>query len=386
LPSIAPVVSKEMTPTAVAKVFADLDKHERLLRRTLDWDPSGGLFDVHRKIAGSPTLDLLTRDAATMLVGVGEHPAVISFVKGAEPLMDRAARGVADQLEEHGVGRVQRQREELEAKLMRATGQSLAHDIAHVKSPLLPKVEAAGMLAAGAQVDSLNPGGAAEAALRHEVGHYPFPEVASDPAALLAAPPDVATPIVDYRSPIVVRKRRSVEQVGPVFVPAELAEISAAKEARTNQISVEEFLRSEGLDYELEHFEVIPDRLISGSKPDRIHAAMSANLLFEGVANLVFPGQEEKYIDRYGSRRSVKNEDVRNRISAFIDRHLSEEMSSHEARRLQGKIDFAHKWSAKGHHVFYSAIQANLAYRDLLDVLAYVARARERSLPTDQPA
>lgn len=379
-----------MTPTAVAKVFADLDKHERVLRRVLDWDPSGGLFDVHRKIAGSPTFDLLTSDAATMLVGVGEDPAVTSFIKGTEPLMDRAARGVADRLEEYGVGRVQRQREGLEAKLMIATDQSLTHDFAHINSRLLPKGEAAEMLAAGGQVDSLDlmdpyPGGAAEAALSHEVGHYAFPEVPRDPAALLASPPNVATPIVDYRPPIVVRKRGGEEQVGPVL-PAELAEISAAKEARTNQIAVEEFLCREGLDYELEHLEAIPDRLISGTKPERIHAAMSANLLFEGVANLVFPGQEEKYIDRYGSRHSVKNEDARNRISAFIDRHLSEEMSSHEARRLQGKIDFAHKWSAKGHHVSYSAEQANLAYRDLLDVLAYVARARERSLQTDQPA
>jgi hypothetical protein len=378
-----------MTPQAFADAVTGFAEQERVFRRALAWDPSGGLFELHRKVAGSRAFDLLTSDAAGMLAGVGESPAFTAFMKGAEPLMGRTEAGVVGRLEDRGVGRVLRQQEELEAKLMRATG--LMHHVGHTGSRFLPKGEAAEILGAGGQVDPLgvmhpSSGGPAEAPLAGEVGHWTFPEVASDPAALLAAPPELAIPIVDYHAPIVVPKRRSVEQVGPVLVPAELAEISAAKEARTNQIAVEEFLRSEGLDYEAEHFEAIPARLISGTRPDRIHAAMSANLLFEGVANLVFPGQEEKYVDRYGSRRSVKNEDIRNRVSAFIDRHLSKEMTSHEARRLQGKIDFAHKWSAKGHHVFYSAQQADLAYRDLVNVLAYVARARERSLQTDQPA
>jgi hypothetical protein len=336
VPPEASVTSKEMTPTAVAKVSADLNKQERMLRQAHVWDPSGGLFDVHKKIAGSTAFDLLTSDGAGVLAGAGEPPAFTAFMKGTEPLMGRTARGVVDQFEGHGIGRVLKQREELEAKLMRATGGgTLMHDIVPVS----------------------------------------FPDAASVPAALIASPPAVATPFVDYRPPIVVPKRRSVQPIEPAIVPIDLAEVSAGEEARSNRIAVEELLRDTGLDYELEHFDVISARLISGTRPDRIHAAMSANLLFEGVANFVFPGQEEKYVDRNGSRRSVKNEDVRNRVSAFIDRHLSREMSTHEARRLQGMIDFAHKWSAKGHHVYYSAAQANLAYRDLLVVLAYVARA-----------
>ncbi len=72
-----------MAPTAVAKVLADLDKQERVLRRALACDPSGGLFDAHKKIADSATFDLLTNDAAGMLAGVGERPVVTAFVGGA---------------------------------------------------------------------------------------------------------------------------------------------------------------------------------------------------------------------------------------------------------------------------------------------------------------
>ncbi len=126
-----------MTATSVAKVFADLDEHERVLRRTFDWDPSGGLFDLHMEVAGSPTFDLLTSDAAGMLAGVGENPAVTSFFKGTELLMERDAQGFAGPSEEWGVGPILRQREELEAKLTGATGQSLTHEIGHMNSLLL---------------------------------------------------------------------------------------------------------------------------------------------------------------------------------------------------------------------------------------------------------
>jgi hypothetical protein len=81
-----------MTPTAVSKVFADLDRHERMLQRALAWGQPGGLFETHGKVAGSKTVDLLTSDAAGMLAGVREHPAAEAFFKGAEPLMDPASR------------------------------------------------------------------------------------------------------------------------------------------------------------------------------------------------------------------------------------------------------------------------------------------------------
>jgi hypothetical protein len=349
-----------MTPQAFANAVAGYDKQERVLRRALAWDPSGGLFDAHKKLAGSATFDLLTGDAAGMLAGVGEHPAFTAFMKGTEPLTGRSVRGVVGQLEDRGFGRVLRQREELEAKLMRATGTgALMHDIGHVGLGFLPK------------------GGAAEAALAHDFGHVSFPDVAIDQAAVIAAPPAVVTPFVDYPSPIVVPKRRSFESADPVIVPADLAEVSAGEEARANRIAVETMLRENNLDYELEHLELVAVRLVSGSKGERVHAAVSASLLFEGVANFVFPGQKEKFVDRNGAERSVEKKDVRNRISAFIDLHLRDEISTHDASRLQGKIDSSHRWSAEGHHVPYSPRLANRAYRDLLEVLAYVARAHD---------
>lgn len=179
--------------------------------------------------------------------------------------------------------------------------------------------------------------------------------------------------VVHELEPVVVRPTSRRHEV------LDLAEITAGEEARSNRIVVETMLLDHDLDYELEHLEFIEVRLVSGTRPDRIHAAMSASHLFEGVANLVFPGQEAKYIDRFGVKRSVGKKDVRNRVSAFIDLHLREELSAHEAKRLQAKIDYAHNWSAEGHHVVYATEAANRAYRDTLEVLAYVARAQERS-------
>jgi hypothetical protein len=43
-------------------------------------------------------------------------------------------------------------------------------------------------------------------------------------------------------------------------------------------------------------------------------------------------------------------------------------------------IDYAHKWTAKGHHVPYSPERANRAYRDLLEILAQVAQAHQVKL------
>jgi hypothetical protein len=336
-----------MAPTSVSKVFADLDRRERALRRAFDLNPMVEMFDIQKKIAGHPNIDLLASDAANMLLArVAEPPATMALLDKAGPFMDLATRVVPDLSEERGIARVLKQREELEAKLARATGSGV---------------------------------------VMHELGHSFLPEMASDPPGLIAAPPATATAFVADRPPVVAPQRRPIAPAKPTIVPSDLAELSAGAEARSNRIAVEAMLRDNDLDLELEHLKVIAVRLVSGSDPDRVHAAMSASLLFSGIADHVFPGREEKYVDRNKKKRSVEKKDHRNRISAYIDMHLRGEISTHDARRLQAKIDYAHTWSAEGHHVAYSPELAVRAYRDLLEVLAYVARARERSLQVRWP-
>src|SRR5882757_4538659 len=130
-----PVPLDGMTPP-VANVLADLDKQERILRRAFDLNPSEDFGDAHRKIVGSPTFDLLTGDAAGMLSGVRAPKAATAFFKAAEPLMDQSLWDVAERFQERGVGRVLKQREELEPKLLRATGQTGAiHELGPVYLP-----------------------------------------------------------------------------------------------------------------------------------------------------------------------------------------------------------------------------------------------------------
>ena len=117
--------------------------------------------------------------------------------------------------------------------------------------------------------------------------------------------------------PIVVRST-SLRHEAP-----DLAEITAGEEARSNRIAVEKMLRDHDLDYELEHLGFIEVRLVSGTRPDRIHAAMSASHLFEGIANLVFRAGQEEVHRPLWRKRSVGKKHVRNRISAFIDLHCA---------------------------------------------------------------
>jgi hypothetical protein len=175
------------------------------------------------------------------------------------------------------------------------------------------------------------PGGAAEAALMRDGGRFPLQEVASDTAGLIAGLPDSATPFVDSESSVVVPRRRRIQTGDRQTEPLEFAELVVHEETRFSWIAVEAFLHANSLHYEMEHLKIIAVRLVSGTEPDQTHAAMSASLLVEGVANFVFPGQEEEYLDRTGASHPVENENVWNRISAFVDLHLGAEMPSHDA-------------------------------------------------------
>jgi hypothetical protein len=375
-----------MTPTAVSKVVADLDRHERMLQRALAWSQPGSLFETHRKVASSKTVDLLTSDAAGMLAGVQVSPAFTAFMKGAEPLAGHTLEGVVGNFEEHGIGRVLKEREELEAKLLRATGRESA--VPDLGPQYLASGEAVDMLGGPPRrtrdlnAEELFPGGAAEAALEHELGPFPRQEVTSDTAGLIADLPDLASTFVDFEPPKVVPRRRRIHTGDRQTEPLEFSELVVREETRFNWKAVEAFLDANSLAYEMEHLEIIAVRLMSGTKPDQTHAAMSASLLGEGVANFVFPGREDEYVDRAGVAHAVGNVNVWNRLSAFIDIHLGGELAPHEALRLHAMVDCARKWTAKGHHVPYSPERANRAYRDLLEILAQVARAHEIKLRT----
>jgi hypothetical protein len=218
--------------------------------------------------------------------------------------------------------------------------------------------------------------GKAEAVMR-DAAHIPIPDVDFLPA----------NPIVEKNfggGPVVVREpppaRVFVPSASPAPKPPDLAGLTAQEEAESNLVVARELLREEGLHYELEHLDAISVCLTPGTETGRVHAAMSASLLFKGMANAFFPAQDAAWIDRSGKSHPVQAQHVGNRIAAFIGFQLGAELSKHEHRRLQAMLEFSYNWSQKGHHKPFPIDQAIRAYRDLLAVFAYLSRARQASL------
>ena len=351
-----------MTPQAIASSLAIVDEQNRFVRSQLAYRPSQAMLDAQKSLV--------------------EWADVAAVIKEASSIVSEAAHEVAGQAIRVPATAILGERDQISAMIKGAAGAFPVGSVVGHEVEEATRLLREGLMVNVPVVDprAFSPIGTAPGldwqetagAVMRDAAHHEIPDVDVEAARR-------AIDAHFGKGPVVVREPRPAAVEVPPPTPggssSDLAEVTAHAEARSNRMAVEAFLRDNGLTYELEHLEIIAVRLTSGTKPDRIHAAMSASLLFEGVADFVLPGQEKKFEDRYGKQRSVEKKDVRNRISAFIDSHLRGEISPHEARRLQGMIDFAHTWSAEGHHIPYPADQANRAYRDVLVVLAYVDRA-----------
>jgi hypothetical protein len=154
-----------------------------------------------------------------------------------------------------------------------------------------------------------------------------------------------------------------------------LGEEIAARVLREQRIEVDAFLLDSGLDAELHELAVIEERLRSRSERDRRHAAFSARVLLEAIADRLFPAREEAWSDRRGVRHDVGCENVANRLSAYVDQWLGAAMETHERRSFQADLDATARWVGSGPHGVHSAADAERAYTRLIGVLAVLARA-----------
>ncbi len=174
---------------------------------------------------------------------------------------------------------------------------------------------------------------------------------------------------------------RSPEAYNPLIepVPAEQArsvgEEIAARVLREQKDEVDAFLNDCGLAGEVVELEAVENRLQGRTDRDRRHAAFSARTLLEAIADDLFPAMEEPWTDLRGDKREVGQENVANRLSAYVDRHLSGKIEAAERRAFQADLDATARWVGAGPHGVHTAVAAELAYTRLMAVLATMARA-----------
>ncbi|HBR27392.1 MAG TPA: hypothetical protein DD732_10230 [Rhizobiales bacterium] len=165
----------------------------------------------------------------------------------------------------------------------------------------------------------------------------------------------------------------------PWVSPEEIGELFAQHLMRAYRHEAEELLIRTGLELEIEHLRSIEQRLHSGTRPDRLQAALSANLLLKGLADHLFPPRDEEWESRFGQKHKLGARNISNRLSAFVDPVFRSRLTKQEHRLFQATVDFVFHWSGKGHHVVFNPKEAAEAFCQLLKVLAAVARVHRES-------
>lgn len=165
------------------------------------------------------------------------------------------------------------------------------------------------------------------------------------------------------------------------FHPHQVGEVIAVRMARSSRHSAVSFLETLALHEELEHLMAVEERLTRGNGPALFHAALSTRLLLAGVANRCFPARDELFEDRFGRRHAVGQENVKNRLAAFVDLRLRSGLNDEEHRLFVSTLDTLSRWGGRGPHKIYHPFEAQQFFLRLLDVLGTVSRAYHSPQP-----
>jgi len=190
-------------------------------------------------------------------------------------------------------------------------------------------------------------------------------------------------PIMSAVLPVPTRRKgasRSVApRVEPRLLPHEVGEFLATGLIRADREEVLDLLAETDLEDAQQHFSAIEERLLTSTAPAHIHAALSASLLLKALADHLFPAQDDFWTSRFNSRHSLRSHHVGNRLSAFVDSRLRSHLSPKEHRLFQATLDAVLRWTGEGHHVVLNPREVARSFRQLLEVLAMVARAHRSS-------
>jgi len=123
------------------------------------------------------------------------------------------------------------------------------------------------------------------------------------------------------------------------------------------------------------------ERLKDNDPESRASALTSCRRLFLTIADVVFPAQQENYIDSKGKSRAVGNEQYKNRLIAFLDKKsISDDQFSileTEIDHLAARLDKLYELSCKGVHASVGIDEARLVVIHTYLFVVEIARVAE---------
>jgi len=135
------------------------------------------------------------------------------------------------------------------------------------------------------------------------------------------------------------------------------------------------FLRAAGLKTELDELGKVEAEVAKGSKRSCMHAAYSARVLLEGLADYLFPPVSEKRKSRDGQMRALGASHFKNRLIAYVEDQLDGHLEGADFRAFVGTLDAVMNWTGGGPHGSHGPQDAEHLYTRMLDALSVIARA-----------
>lgn len=144
---------------------------------------------------------------------------------------------------------------------------------------------------------------------------------------------------------------------------------------RRQRQTVVAFLKEADLKDELAELSKVETEVAKGSKRSCMHAAYSARVLLEGLADHLFPPTSEKRKGRDGQVRSLGAKDFKNRLIAYVEQRLRGQLEGADFRAFVGTLDAVMNWTGGGPHGSHEPCDAEHLYTRMFDALSVIACA-----------
>lgn len=182
------------------------------------------------------------------------------------------------------------------------------------------------------------------------------------PDEVVILPPTPQPPYSEKKSKRKARRAPAREQI-------------AKRVFRRQRQAVVAFLKRADLRDELEELGKVEAGVAKGSKRSCMHAAYSARVLLEGLADHLFPPISEKRKSRDGQVRALGAKDPKNRLIAYVEQQLEGQLEGADFRAFVGTLDAVMNWTGGGPHGSHEPRDAEHLYTRMFDALSVIARA-----------
>jgi hypothetical protein len=215
-----------------------------------------------------------------------------------------------------------------------------------------------------------------------------MPETVASRVGSIEVPPELKERVLTIGENLMRQRAREAVTLPPSPQPPYREEKSKRKSRRVSareQIAkrvfkrqrqaVVAFLKRAHLKDELDELGRVEAEVAKGSKRSCMHAAYSARVLLEGLADHLFPPISGKRKSRDGQVRALGAKDFKNRLIAYVEERLKGQLDAADFRAFVGTLDAVMNWTGGGPHGSHKPQDAEHLYTRMLDALSVIARA-----------